>query len=131
MDAITQCQNYVRCIAELFAHHTQILLDSPPISVQEYCDNDSYYQGAENVINRSEQLFERLVQMDTLLASLPPGPYSEEEQLQTIVELEKQNADAGERLNAAQKEAELWQKRISDVLCQSATYQLNSASDDG
>lgn len=130
MDTITQIQNYVSTMAALLAQHTEQLQQSPPITPEQFSNNvNFYYEGAPLVQERAQQFFERVVQADTLLASLPMGPYSEAEQLKLIGELEEQNRRAGERLNKAQQEAQVWQSRISEVLCESATYQLNSSND--
>merc|ERR1711907_73889 len=79
----------------------------------------------DHINAKAQAIFQRVVKSDILMASLPNTLQSEEEQLLTIQKLEEENKLAGERLKKAQRDAALWQSRVSHVLQKASAYHLN------
>jgi len=129
MDTITQIQVYVSTISQMFGNDIDRLMHSPGISVAAAQSQDPkviFEPGyAELLDQKAEEVFKRIVEVDMIVAALPPS-YDEEHQLRVLQELEEENRRAGERLAAAQEQVLVWQKRVSAVLKQSASHQLNS-----
>ena len=150
MDLITQMQNYVGYLAAFMANtvehiHTQAPPIVPPPLAQPSSSPTSPSSPSSSssipppppldaafsaaMEEKSFQLSRRVAELQALIDCLPARMATEEEQLQLLRELQRQNEEEEQRLMEAREEAELWQQRLAAVLQCTAKAQLRIATE--
>jgi DNA-nicking Smr family endonuclease len=111
MDLVTQIQCYEKALSDIYTEAITTIVESPGLAERDY--NPENY----NVLNlsvKAEQIFERVLEADALLASLPVQFSTSQQQMETLQQLQEENDALAVELDAARAEC----KTAHDQLAQ-------------